>query len=75
MWACASQALPCGTLVSGDSAGRVQFWDGMHGTLLFGFQQHAADVLTLAATPAGDAVFASGVDHQVRMKMSEPQTV
>ena len=75
MWACASQALPCGTLVSGDSAGRVQFWDGMHGTLLFGFQQHAANVLTLAATPAGDAVFASGVDHQVRMEMSEPQTV
>jgi U3 small nucleolar RNA-associated protein 4 len=58
-------ALPCGTLVSGDSAGRVQFWDGSHGTLLCGFQQHAADVLALAATPKGDAVFASGVDHQV----------
>ena len=35
-------------VVSGDSLGHVQLWDGRHGTLLKSFSQHTADVTTLA---------------------------
>jgi U3 small nucleolar RNA-associated protein 4 len=57
--------LPDGTLVSGDSGGGVAFWDARFGTLLARFQQHAADVLQLAASPDGDTVFAAGADPRV----------
>ena len=63
MWCVA--VLADGTMASGDSAGNVQLWDAAHGTLLAGFRQHAADVMALAASPAGDRVFASGVDTQI----------
>ncbi|KAK3242493.1 hypothetical protein CYMTET_47817 [Cymbomonas tetramitiformis] len=58
-------ALADGTVVSGDATGRVQFWDSAMGTLLNGFHEHKGDILSLAATPKGNDVFASGVDHQV----------
>ncbi|GIL46659.1 hypothetical protein Vafri_3595 [Volvox africanus] len=60
-------SLPDGTVVSGDSDGAVQMWDGQFGTLLQRFTQHRADVLALAATEDGAAVFAAGVDSQVAM--------
>lgn len=50
-----------GTVVSGDSSGNVQFWDGRFGTLLAGFAVHQADVLQLAGSPDGNMVFAAGV--------------
>ena len=55
----ALQYLPCGTLVSGSSDGDVTFWDGEHATKISAHRQHKADVLALAATPDGRAVFAS----------------
>eukprot|EP00899_Mesostigma_viride_P014159 jgi/Mesvir1/22744/Mv14147-RA.1 len=58
-------ALRDGTIVSGDGAGRTQFWEGKFGTLLQGHRQHSADVLALTALPAGDVVFAAGVDNKV----------
>jgi len=61
----ALQGLADGTLVSGDSSGRVCFWDGEHGTRLHAFDQHEADVLALAATPDGSRVFAAGVDSSL----------
>jgi WD40 repeat protein len=61
----ALEVLPDGTLVSGDQEGAVQFWDGRFGTLLARHQQFAADVLTLAASPDGKMVWASGVDPKV----------
>lgn len=57
--------LPDGTLVSGDSTGNVCFWDGVNGTLMAKFNKHSADVLTLAASPNGNVVFASGVDSSI----------
>ncbi len=63
MWAVI--VLPDGTLVSGESSGHVRFWDGRFGTLLAEFSEHLADVLTLAASPAGDTVFAAGVDPRL----------
>ncbi|KAK9820486.1 hypothetical protein WJX72_010807 [[Myrmecia] bisecta] len=56
-----------GTMVSGDSLGKLQFWDAQFGTLLYAFQQHKADILALAASPEGDLVFASGADVQVAL--------
>lgn len=63
MWA--ALVLPDGTMVSGDAAGGVQFWDARLGTRLASFHRHAADVLALAAAPEGNAVFAAGVDSQL----------
>eukprot|EP00897_Mesotaenium_endlicherianum_P000557 jgi/Mesen1/10501/ME000083S10004 len=53
------------TVVSGDSSGTTQFWDGRYGTLLHAQTRHRADVLALAASPSHDAVFAGGVDGQI----------
>lgn len=61
----ALQYLPCGTLVSGSSDGDVTFWDGEHATKISAHRQHKADVLALATSPDGRAVFASGVDSQI----------
>lgn len=57
--------LPDGTMVSGDSTGTLQFWDGQHGTLLQAFTQHKADILAVAASKDGNIVFATGIDVQV----------
>ena len=64
--------LPDGTLASGDSEGCTSLWDGEHGTLRQSFKSHEADVLALASTPAGDAVFAAGVDSKVALLARVP---
>jgi len=63
----ALEALADGTVVSADSLGHVQFWDGNFGTLLQSFDQNdvKADVLGLAVTEDECKVFASGVDSRV----------
>lgn len=55
----------CAVLVSGDSAGNVQFWDSQHGTLLETHSNHKGDVNTLAAAPSHNRVFSAGADGQV----------
>lgn len=59
--------LPDGTMVSGDSTGTLQLWDGQHGTLLQAFSQHKADILAVAASKDGNIVFATGIDVQVSL--------
>jgi U3 small nucleolar RNA-associated protein 4 len=56
-----------GTVVSGNSLGRVQFWDGATGTLQKSIQQNEfqADVLQLVVSKDEHKVFASGVDSRV----------
>ena len=61
-----------GTMVTGDSNGNVQFWDAQLGTRTAAFKVHAADVLALAASPVGDAVFAAGVDPQLALYKRVP---
>lgn len=53
------------TVVSGDSLGNVQFWDGTVGVLTTTIHQHAAQILALAVDPSEDFIFASGVDSRV----------
>ncbi|TVU45221.1 hypothetical protein EJB05_04697 [Eragrostis curvula] len=57
--------LRCGTLVSGDSTGSVQFWDSRHGTLLQAHSRHKGDVNALATVPGQNRVFSAGSDGQV----------
>ncbi|KAI0500598.1 hypothetical protein KFK09_018812 [Dendrobium nobile] len=57
--------LRCGTLVSGDSTGSVQFWDSRHGTLLQAHTYHKGDVNALAAAPGHNRLFTAGSDGQV----------
>ena len=49
-------------MVSGDSRGRVQLWDGITGVLMISLHQHTAEILALAASPDEQQVFAAGVD-------------
>jgi U3 small nucleolar RNA-associated protein 4 len=55
------------TVVSGDSLGHVQIWEGAHGTLRKSFSEHTADVVAIAASANGQAIFASGYDNKVVM--------
>lgn len=63
----ALQVLSDGTVISGDSLGHVQFWDGDTGTLTQSFDQNdsKADVFEIAVTSNECKVFASGVDSRV----------
>ncbi|KAI3465249.1 hypothetical protein Pfo_021912 [Paulownia fortunei] len=58
-------ALRCGTIVSADSSGTVQFWDSQFGTLLQAHSYHKGDVNALAASPSHNRVFSAGSDGQV----------
>ncbi|KAL2471554.1 Transducin family protein/WD-40 repeat family protein [Abeliophyllum distichum] len=58
-------ALRCGTIVSADSSGSVQFWDSQFGTLLQAHSCHKGDVNALAAAPSHNRVFSAGSDGQV----------
>ena len=64
----ALQALSDGTVISGDSLGHIQFWDGMSGTMTqtFDHNESGADVLCLAVSKDETKIFASGIDSSVR---------
>eukprot|EP00257_Ricinus_communis_P019091 XP_015577976.1 WD repeat-containing protein PCN [Ricinus communis] len=68
-------ALRCGTLVSADSTGSVQFWDSQHGTLLQAHSSHKGDVNALAAAPSHNRVFSAGSDGQVILYKLSGETV
>ena len=55
------------TVISGDSLGHVQVWDGHSCTLLHTFSQLTAEVLTLAINKGQSKVFAAGLDGQVAL--------
>lgn len=57
--------LPDGTIVAGSSDGATQFFEGRFGTLISRLQQHAADVMAVAASADGRLVFSAGVDPRV----------
>ena len=51
--------------MSADSLGKVQLWNGKHGTLIQSFHLHLADVLTLAVSADEDKIYSSGVDAKI----------
>ncbi|KAF8895039.1 WD40-repeat-containing domain protein [Gymnopilus junonius] len=53
-----------GTIISGDSLGMVKFWDSRTCTQLYSFQAHGADVLCMAISPEGKAIYTAGVDQK-----------
>ncbi|XP_014781965.1 U3 small nucleolar RNA-associated protein 4 homolog [Octopus bimaculoides] len=53
------------TVVSGDSQGRITFWDGKYGTELMSFFSHRADILCLAVSKDEKTVVCSGVDPKL----------
>lgn len=60
-------ALDClkdGTIVSGDSAGEVVFWDGKTYGQLQRLKGHEADILCLASSEDGNTVFSGGMDRR-----------
>lgn len=57
--------LRCGTVISADSTGSVQFWNGDNGTLHQAHCNHKGDVNALAAAPSQNRVFSAGSDGQV----------
>ncbi|KAL7579428.1 hypothetical protein ACA910_014092 [Epithemia clementina (nom. ined.)] len=69
------------TVISSDSLGNVQFWDGQTGSLYQSFQQTdlKSDVLDLAVSSNECKVFASGVDSRIvcleRPALSQPQSL
>lgn len=52
-------------IITGDSLGNTQFWDGIHGTLLQSFRAHLADVLAVCLNEEEDIVFSGGVDSKI----------
>ncbi|KAG8704348.1 U3 small nucleolar RNA-associated protein, partial [Ceratobasidium sp. 394] len=53
-----------GTIVSGDSLGAVKFWDAATATQIHSFPAHDADVLCMAVSPSGTALYTAGVDQR-----------
>lgn len=62
-------------MVSGDSSGSTQFWDGTVGTLLQAQKRNQGDVLALASPPQQDVVFAAGIDGQISMYQRATEAV
>ncbi|KAG8229179.1 hypothetical protein J437_LFUL001051, partial [Ladona fulva] len=50
------------TVISGDSRGKLTFWDGKLGCCIKSYQSHKADILTLCLSEDGKSVYCAGVD-------------
>lgn len=64
------------TLVSGNSMGKIQFWNGKFGTLKqeYTLHQEQADVLAIFVNEKEDTIFASGEDSKlVQLKRIETE--
>ncbi|XP_045118529.1 U3 small nucleolar RNA-associated protein 4 homolog [Portunus trituberculatus] len=53
------------TLVSGDSSGRVCFWNAELGTVTHSVHTHKADILALTVCPDQKSVYVAGVDPTI----------
>ncbi|KAJ5384942.1 hypothetical protein N7517_002853 [Penicillium concentricum] len=58
------KCLPDGTIVSGDSAGEIRFWDAKNYSLVQRIQGHLADTLDIAVSANGDTVISGGADQR-----------
>lgn len=53
------------TIISGDSRGKLTFWDGKMGAQLESCQSHQADILTLAISGDESALCCAGADPNI----------
>ncbi|KAL4887767.1 WD40-repeat-containing domain protein [Aspergillus ambiguus] len=68
------KCLPDGTIVSGDSAGEIRFWDAKNYSLIQRIQGHLADTLDIAVSATGDTVVSGGADQRtVVYRKKEPE--
>ncbi|CAL3970064.1 unnamed protein product [Diplocarpon coronariae] len=58
------KVLKDGTIVSGDSTGELKIWDGKTYTLRQRIKSHEQDVLSLATSADGLAIFSGGMDRR-----------
>lgn len=59
------QVLSDFTVISGDSLGHVQIWDGGIGTLRQSFAMHGADVLSVQVSEDEQHIYATGIDSKI----------
>lgn len=61
------------TIISGDSRGKLCFWDGNNGVSIATYQSHKADILSLCLAEDQNIVYCAGVDPLIasyeRVKM------
>ncbi|EGC48700.1 small nucleolar ribonucleoprotein complex subunit [Histoplasma capsulatum var. duboisii H88] len=58
------KCLPDGTIISGDSAGEIRFWDAKNYSLIQRIQGHQADVLDIAVSADGESLISGGADQR-----------
>lgn len=66
------KCLPDGTIVSGDSAGEIRFWDAKNYSLIQRIQGHLADTLDVAVSANGDTVISGGADQRTVVYRKSP---
>lgn len=58
------KVLKDGTIISGDSTGELKIWDGQTYTLRQRIKSHKQDILSLATSSDGAAIFSGGMDRR-----------
>lgn len=53
------------TIISGDSRGKLSFWDGRLGALIESYQSHRADILSVVVSDDGRTLYCAGVDPNI----------
>lgn len=53
------------TIISGDSRGKLTFWDGKIGAQIESYQSHRADILALCLSEDENALCCGGVDPNI----------
>lgn len=53
------------TIISGDSRGKLSFWDGKIGALVESYQSHRADILSLVVSDDRKTLYCAGVDPNI----------
>lgn len=53
------------TVISGDSCGKLTFWDGISGSQIESFQSHRADILAISVSGDGKELHCAGVDTNI----------